>query len=94
MHRLQRAATRSDWLQNSVHEAVGERFRLFLEVGPQIRRRHLQPHDALLRLAVLHVSKPREHRLDLAAGADEVRLVGEPPAVLLGELSLFPRLML
>ena len=47
----------------------------------------VQPEDALLRLAVLHVPEPREHRLDLAAGDDEVRLVDQPPAVLLSRAS-------
>src|SRR4051794_9423043 len=66
-------------LQNLVHEAVGERLRLFLKVGLQIRRRHLESHDARLWLAVLHVPEPREHRPDLSAGGHEVRLVGESP---------------
>src|SRR5690349_10133791 len=82
--------TRSGWLQSSVHETVDERVRLCLEGGLQVRRRHLEAHDALLRLAVLHVSEPREHRLDLAAGGHEVRLVGEPAAVLLAQPSLLP----
>src|SRR3954469_11466747 len=81
---------RRTWLQNSVHEAVGECSRLFLEVGLQVRCRHLQPHGALLWLAVLYVSKPRHPGLDLSAGRHEVRLVSEPPAVLLSELSLLP----
>src|SRR4051794_16420631 len=81
---------RGSRLQSPVREAVGERLRLLLESGPQIRGRHFQPQDAPLWLAVLHFSEPREHRLDLAARRHEVRLVGESPAGPLGELSLLP----
>ena len=79
---------RGNWLQNSVHEAVGERFRLLLEVGLQIRRVHLHTPYAILWLAVLHVTEPGQHRLDLSPGRHEVRLVGGPPAVRLTELPL------
>src|SRR5213083_2055805 len=69
-----------------IDDAVDEAPRLLLVVGLEVGRRHLQAHDALLRLAALHVPEPREHRLDLTACCDEVCLVDEPPAVLLTEL--------
>ena len=76
--------------EDLVRHAVDEGTGLLVVVGFEVRRRHLQPEDALLRLAVLHVAEPREHRLDLTTRDDEVRLVDPPPAVLLTELLLLP----
>ena len=41
-----------------VHDAIDEATSLLIEIGLEVRRRHPHPDDALLRLAVLHVSEP------------------------------------
>src|SRR5213596_2111576 len=77
-------------VERLIDDSVDEAPRLLLVVGLEVGRRHLQAHDALLRLAVLQVPEPREHRRDLTACCDEVCLVDEPPAVLLTELFHLP----